>query len=69
MGAEQTEDEKKISEALEKVAAEHKIESVTTIALVRSCHFPQRYPSSGSNNFKGICYAEGSIRISNHRRS
>jgi len=32
-GAEQTEDEKKISEALEKVAGEHNVESVTIIAL------------------------------------
>jgi aryl-alcohol dehydrogenase-like predicted oxidoreductase len=34
-GAEQTEDEQKISEALEKIAGEHNVESVTTIALVR----------------------------------
>jgi aryl-alcohol dehydrogenase-like predicted oxidoreductase len=42
-GAEQTEDEKNMSEALEKVAAEHNIESVTTIALVRSRPSPQTY--------------------------
>lgn len=55
MGADQTEDERRISEALAKVAAEHGIESVTAIALAYvMCKSPNVFPIVGGRKVEHL---------------
>jgi aryl-alcohol dehydrogenase-like predicted oxidoreductase len=55
MGAEQTEEERRISEALATVAAEHGIESVTTIALAYVlCKAPNVFPLVGGRKIEHL---------------
>lgn len=54
-GSEQTEDERKVSEALAKVAAEHGIESVTAIALAYVlCKAPNVFPIVGGRKVEHL---------------
>ncbi|KAF3400187.1 putative aryl-alcohol dehydrogenase AAD14 [Penicillium rolfsii] len=55
MGADQTEDERRISEALATVAAEHGIESVTAIALAYvMCKSPNVFPIVGGRKIEHL---------------
>ncbi|CEJ59760.1 putative aryl-alcohol dehydrogenase AAD14 [Penicillium brasilianum] len=55
MGAEQSEDERRISEALATVAAEHGIESVTAIALAYvMCKSPNVFPIVGGRKIEHL---------------
>ncbi|KAJ5166139.1 aryl-alcohol dehydrogenase AAD14 [Penicillium canariense] len=55
MGAEQTEEERRISEALEKVAAEHGTESITAIALAYvMCKAPMVFPIVGGRKIEHL---------------
>lgn len=55
MGAEQTEEERSISEALATVAAEHGIESITTIALAYVlCKAPNVFPLVGGRKIEHL---------------
>lgn len=55
MGGEQTEEERRISEALATVAAEHGIESVTTIALAYVlCKAPNVFPLVGGRKIEHL---------------
>ncbi|KAJ5607701.1 Aryl-alcohol dehydrogenase (AAD) [Penicillium hordei] len=55
MGAEQTEEERIISEALATVAAEHEVESITTIALAYVlCKAPNVFPLVGGRKIEHL---------------
>ncbi|KAF4766080.1 hypothetical protein N7455_005064 [Penicillium solitum] len=55
MGAEQTEEERSISEALATVAAEHGVESITTIALAYVlCKAPNVFPLVGGRKIEHL---------------
>lgn len=54
-GAEQSEDERRVSEALEKVAAEHGVESITAVALAYVlCKAPNVFPIVGGRKVEHL---------------